>query len=48
MADHHAPVSVSQADIDRAEKLWQNFTVLMKVTIAGAVLLLGAMALFLA
>lgn len=47
MADHHAPAPVSQSEIDRAETLWRNFTVLMKVTVAGAVILLGAMALLL-
>lgn len=47
MADHHAPVSVSQADIERAETLWANFTVFMKIGVAGTIALLIAMALFL-
>lgn len=47
MANHHAPAPVSPAEVERAETLWRNFTVLMKVAVAGATVVLGGMALFL-
>ncbi len=48
MADHHAPVTASAEDIQRAQETWHNFTILMKITVAGSVVVLGLMALFVA
>jgi hypothetical protein len=47
MAEHHTPAPIAQAEIDRAQTIWRNFVTLIKVSIAGSIVLLLGMAVFL-
>lgn len=35
MTDHHTPVAIDPKELDRAEKMWRNFTTLGKYAIYG-------------